>query len=88
MQEMKTLLLEEVRTKLYSRLRETASEIVREVVQREIAERVRRQVSFFLFRGGVWKGVWVVVGRGCRRVWLNGCVVAGTDTEEVEGGRC
>lgn len=44
MQEVKRLLLEEVRTRLYARLKDTASTIVKEIVQREIAERVRKQV--------------------------------------------
>lgn len=44
MLDMKTLLLEEVRSKLYNRLRETASGIVRDIIQTEIAERVRQQV--------------------------------------------
>lgn len=45
MMEVKTLLLEEVRTRLYDRLKDTASAIVKEIVQREIEERVRQQVS-------------------------------------------
>ena len=45
MQDMKTLLLEEVKTKLYGKLRETANGIVKDIIQREIAERVRQQVG-------------------------------------------
>lgn len=46
MQDVKTLLMEEVKTRLYSRLRETANEIVKEIIQKEIAERVRQQVGW------------------------------------------
>lgn len=44
MMEVKSLLLEEVRTRLYGRLKDTASSIVREIIQKEIAHRVRHQV--------------------------------------------
>lgn len=51
MQEMKTMLLEEVRMKVYGRLKEVVESIVRGVVAREVQRRVRKEVSgFFCFR--------------------------------------
>lgn len=51
MQEMKTMLLEEVRMKVYGRLKEVVGEIVKGVVAREVQRRVRKEVSgvFVLF---------------------------------------
>jgi hypothetical protein len=49
MQDVKTLLLEEVRNKLYTNLRETATRIVGDIVRKEIAERVRKEVICDVF---------------------------------------
>ena len=48
MQEMKTMLLEEVRMKVYGRLKEVVESIVRGVVAREVQRRVRKEVSDFV----------------------------------------
>ena len=48
MQEMKTMLLEEVRMKVYGRLKEVVESIVRGVVAREVQRRVRKEVRGFV----------------------------------------
>ena len=48
MQEMKTMLLEEVRMKVYGRLKEVVESIVRGVVAREVQRRGRKEVRGFV----------------------------------------